>query len=374
VSDLRSFSGKLNCLPKLTIELTERCNNKCQHCYINRPAEDPEAIDREMSTDFLKDLIGQAADLGCLDLRISGGEPLIRDDFPELYVFSRNLGFQIIINTNARLISADLAALFKELPPGKPIGITTYGMRAVSYDKASGVQGSYEEFYQGIERLRKGNIDFGLQMAVLPDNMEDVKAYEEWVENNLKGKQTPVFVNNFYQRARWDDPAKNSFIQKLRYEPNEVIELISHDDNYENEMRNFCKRYTGVYSDRLFECGFGEAVNVDAYGFAQGCQLLRHPDMHYDLRAVTLAEVFFSHLPALLGKRATNRDFLNRCARCCLRGLCLQCPAHSWMEHGTLDTPVTYQCQIAHAIARKLGLLGAKENGWEIIDWHSRLK
>ena len=104
VTDLRSFSDKVHRLPHLIMELTDRCNNNCQHCYINRPAQDPDAIAREMSTDFIKDLILQAADLGCLDLRFTGGEPLLREDFSEIYHFSRKKGFQgSYLSTNARL-------------------------------------------------------------------------------------------------------------------------------------------------------------------------------------------------------------------------------------------------------------------------------
>jgi hypothetical protein len=38
--------------------------------------------------------------------------------------------------------------------------------------------------------------------------------------------------------------------------------------------------------------------------------------------------------------RATNPEYLRRCALCFLHGLCEQCPAKSWAEHSTLDTPV----------------------------------
>ena len=60
--------------------------------------------------------------------------------------------------------------------------------------------------------------------------------------------------------------------------------------------------------------------------------------------------------------------------RCCfLKGLCEQCPAKSWMEHGTLDTPVKYFCEIAHAQAEFLGLLEENEKAWEIKDWKKRM-
>jgi hypothetical protein len=56
-----------------------------------------------------------------------------------------------------------------------------------------------------------------------------------------------------------------------------------------------------------------------------------------------------------------------------LHGLCEQCPAKSWGEHGTLDTPVDYFCQMVHAQARRLGLLKEGENAWEVSDWQERL-
>ncbi len=57
------------------------------------------------------------------------------------------------------------------------------------------------------------------------------------------------------------------------------------------------------------------------------------------------------------GTKATNLDYLARSALCFLKGLCEQCPAKSWMEHGTFDTPVEYLCRVAHAQALDLGLL-----------------
>jgi hypothetical protein len=44
------------------------------------------------------------------------------------------------------------------------------------------------------------------------------------------------------------------------------------------------------------------------------------------------------------------------------------------MTHGTLDTPVGYSCQVAHAQARNLGLLAERERAWEIIDWRKRIE
>ena len=71
---------------------------------------------------------------------------------------------------------------------------------------------------------------------------------------------------------------------------------------------------------------------------------------------------------------ATNPDYLNRCARCFLKGLCEQCPAKSWIENGRLDSPVEYLCEMAHIQAEYLGLLHEKEHAWEVKDWEKRIK
>jgi hypothetical protein len=53
--------------------------------------------------------------------------------------------------------------------------------------------------------------------------------------------------------------------------------------------------------------------------------------------------------------------------------LCDQCPAKSWMETGTLDAPVEYFCQVAHAQARDMGWLEQNENAWEVTDYQKRV-
>ena len=128
--EFRIWHGKRPLLGQLDIELTERCNNNCIHCCINLPEDDAEALSREMSTDFVKDVITQAADLGCLTVRFTGGEPLLREDLAELYEFTRRLGMQVILFTNARLITPELAALLAKMPPGRVVEVSVY---AVSY-------------------------------------------------------------------------------------------------------------------------------------------------------------------------------------------------------------------------------------------------
>ena len=145
-------------------------------------------------------------------------------------------------------------------------------------------------------------------------------------------------------------------------------------DLYRQEMVQFCSRFMGPVGPKLFTCGAGKGGCVDAYGIFQPCMLLRSPDLCYDLHHGRLQDALERFFPQLREIEAENTLYLERCACCFLHGLCEQCPAKSWSEHGTLDTPVEYLCQVAHARARDLGLIAEGERGWEVADWRARVK
>src|SRR3989338_1780551 len=88
-------------LGMLDMELTERCNNNCIHCYLNLPANDKAAKQKELPAEKLKDILKEAVSLGCHTVKFTGGEPFLRKDFKELYVFARKAGLRAIIFTNA---------------------------------------------------------------------------------------------------------------------------------------------------------------------------------------------------------------------------------------------------------------------------------
>jgi radical SAM protein with 4Fe4S-binding SPASM domain len=129
-------------------------------------------------------------------------------------------------------------------------------------------------------------------------------------------------------------------------------------------MKQFTQKFMGSVGSQLFTCGAGQSLCIDAYGNIQPCMGVRDPEL-VQKQGSTLSDalVKFKQLKEI---KATNPEYLSRCARCFLMGLCEQCPAKSWAEHGTLDTPVEYLCEVAHAQAYYLGLLAENEKAWSI--------
>ena len=365
-------------LGRLDIELTERCDNDCIHCCINLPAGDRAARARELTTGQVKDILGQAADLGCLRVRYTGGEPLLRSDFEELYLYARQLGMKVLMFTNARRITPGLADLLARVPPLETMEVTVYGMRPGSYEAVSRVPGSYTQFRRGVDLLLERGIPFVVKAALLPPNRVEIHEFEAWAATIPWMTTSPVYSMFFDLRNRRDDAAKNRLIEALRPTPEEGLAMLTREpEKYRKEMTEFGGKFMGPPGDVLFGCGAGHGISVDAYGRAQPCMNVRVPELTVDLvgqggAAASLAAALES-FEGLRDLRATNPEYLRRCARCFLKGLCEQCPAKSWAEHGSLDTPVEYLCRVAHAQARWLGWLHDGEHGWDVADWRGRL-
>ncbi len=373
-SSLCKKSGSL--LSWLDMELTERCNNNCIHCYINLPADDLTAKKKELTTDEIKNILKKAVSLGCLTVRFTGGEPLLREDFGELYIFARRQGFKVVIFTNATLINKDLAELLSNIPPLEKIVITLYGMEKNSYEAVTRTAGSYEAAWRGINLLLEKKVPFVVKGALLPPNKDEIDKFEAWAVTTPWTDEPPPYSMFFDLRCRRDGQ-KNELIKKLRVSPDEGLKVLTRTrrkDKYIKEMKEFCSKFMRPSGDKLFSCGAGCARGcVDAYGNFQLCMLLRHPQTLYDLRNGSLKDALDIFFPKIREIKAINPDYLNRCAKCFLKGLCEQCPAKSWMEYGVLDRPLEYLCDIAHTQARFLGLLNDGEMGWQVTDWRERV-
>ena len=358
----------------LDIELTERCNFDCIHCYINRPAGDRKARAEELPAERVEAILAEATDLGCLKVRFTGGEPLLRKDFERMYLFARRRGLKVILFTNASLVTPRLADLLRRVPPLEPVEVSVYGMTRAATEKVTRVPGSHEAVRRGIDLLLERQVPFVVKGAFLEANKGDVEAFERWAAGIPWMKGAPGYSQLFNLRARRDSEARNRSIERLRLSAAESLGLLTkRAEDFDREMREFCSKFMAPGGRLLFTCGAGRARGcVDAYGRFSPCLLLKAPEVEFDLAEGSMKEALTGLFPKVRAMRAENPEFLARCARCFLRGLCGQCPARSWTESGTLDTPADYLCQAAHAKALYLGLLKKGEKAWEVRDWRGR--
>ena len=94
----------------LRVSVTDRCNFRCQYCM---PAEGLPWLDRDSVLTFeeIERVVGLLADMGVRDLRLTGGEPLVRRDFPKLAARLVPLVDELSVTTNGFLLERDAEAL-----------------------------------------------------------------------------------------------------------------------------------------------------------------------------------------------------------------------------------------------------------------------
>jgi cyclic pyranopterin phosphate synthase len=94
------------------VSVTDRCNFRCQYCM---PADGLPWLERDgvLTFEEITRLVGLLAELGVGDVRLTGGEPLVRRDFPKLAAMLAKLdGVEdLSVTTNGYLLERDAAAL-----------------------------------------------------------------------------------------------------------------------------------------------------------------------------------------------------------------------------------------------------------------------
>lgn len=88
-----------------SIEVNQRCNQNCSRCYLTGPID--ERLEPSLTT--LHTWIEQLRSYGVSSVCLSGGEPLLRGDLPEIAVRASGLGVDVLVATNGTLLTPPLA-------------------------------------------------------------------------------------------------------------------------------------------------------------------------------------------------------------------------------------------------------------------------
>src|SRR3989338_556153 len=326
-----------------SIEITSRCNLSCAHCYINLPANDSKEKEKELSLKEICKIFDELEEEGCLWLLLTGGEPLLRKDFLQLYSYAKRKGFLLTIFTNGTLITKKLAEYLSDWPPFS-VEITVYGRTKETYEKVTGVPGSYEKCVKGIELLIERKIPLKLKSVIMSLNVSELLDIKKWVEEDLglSFRFDPLL------NARLDGINKPHYV---RIPAQDIVNLDLDDEKRMKEWKEFCEKFLGqpLKKDKLFLCGAGiNSFHIDSYGNLTPCILVRSKT--FSLRNGSFKDGYYKLFPEILSQKPSKDT---KCRTCELVAMCGQCPGWAGLEHGDMETPVEYLCEIAHLRAKK---------------------
>jgi len=338
------------------LEITARCNNNCRHCCINLPPGDRNAIRDELTVDEIGRIADEAVSLGSLWCLITGGEPLLRKDFPDIYLLLKSKGILVAVFTNACLITGEHIKLFRDYPP-REIEVTVYGVTPETYERVTRVAGSYAAFRRGLDLLLEGDVKVHLKAMALRSNAHELPAIARFCRERTKD----YFRFDPLLNLRFDgNEIRNREIREERLTAEEIISIEQADPERSALMKKTCRLLeTTIPAEndhRLFQCNAGgETFSVSYNGLFRLCSSLWQNDCLYDLRRGTLAEAWFDFTPRVRSMTTDNPDFLENCRLCPLMNLCHWCPANAHLECGRMDERCDYFCRVAHARSEAFG-------------------
>ena len=178
---LHSKGRKLGLPIAGNFELTARCNFNCPMCYVHMTEEQVKASGKELTARQWLDIAESAKERGMIFALLTGGEPLVRKDFFEIYDGMREMGLLISINSNGSMLRGPVLERFLEAPPFR-FNISLYGGNNETYRRMCGIP-SYDQVKENIRRLRAAGVDVSLNLSITPYNKDDLpQIYADAVE------------------------------------------------------------------------------------------------------------------------------------------------------------------------------------------------
>ncbi len=311
-------------------ELTFRCNLKCVHCYA---AEEP--AKKELTFVEITHILDRIQQENCLHLCFTGGEPLLREDFLDIYTYAVKKGFLVTLFTNATLITPEIASYLEEYPPFR-VEISLNGLTAETFHKITQVPGSFDRCTKGINLIRKRKIPLTIKTVGMNLNRNEVLQIKKFAEKSLGAsfKYDSIIVPRI-------DGSKEPC--RFRLSPSEITEIEYSDQDMRKQRKESIESHDAHFDpEALFYCGAGtESFNINPYGELGFCHLLREPS--FNLRRNSLKE--FNQLFCAL--RSTKYRTHFECRDCQDRHLCPRCPAIAQLECGNMEQKMDYFCELA---------------------------
>jgi radical SAM protein with 4Fe4S-binding SPASM domain len=329
-------------------ELTFRCGLNCNYCYASCYNK-AEYIKNELDTQQVKFILDKVYDSGVIWLCFTGGDPLIRKDFLEIYSYAKDKGFIITVFTNGYSMTKEIADYLAKRPPFV-IEITLNAVTRETYEEISQVKGSYDKVMDGLKMITQRKLPLKIKTQVTKDNLEELPKIKEFVENLGLNFRPSAFLH-----ARLDG---DLFPVSLRINPKEVITLKKIYNLEETEetcntdvsgSAPFDKQINR-HDNSLFNCAIlgGDGINIDPYGNMFACMCIRKPSINLIKENIKEAHKI------ILGWVKTKKFNTNSlCKNCAIIEYCYRCPGKALLETKSLEKPIDWFCNLAHLVMNR---------------------
>jgi radical SAM protein with 4Fe4S-binding SPASM domain len=159
--ELKIRPSPIPSLRYLELQITDRCNLRCRHCYLG------ESHYEDLPFEKIKQILKEFEEIQGLRLLISGGEPILHPHFWELNEILRDYEFRSILLSNGTLITGELARRLKV----HEVQLSLDGMKG-GHESLRG-KGTFEKVLRAIDFLKEANIKVSIATMIHRNNLKE---------------------------------------------------------------------------------------------------------------------------------------------------------------------------------------------------------
>ncbi len=296
------------------LELTNRCNCRCLHCYGAFGSPSKTAIRAELSFEEWKQIVDKIAEAGGKAIQLIGGEPLLFPHFCELLDYAHNRGISSIdVFTNGTLMTPAILNAIKKA--GASVRVSLYGHDAIMHDRITQLSGSFVKLDHTLDQLREFEIPTKIAVVLMRENQDDLEKIKTYIGN--KGHQYTGF--DTVRRVRHSEQLSHAAT-----DPSIIAERLM-------SKPSFCTScYDFEINSRWNSCWYGKC-SVSAVGDVMPCIFARDKKCG-NIRTDSFVEI----KEKLLFFWGISKEKIEVCKDCEFRYACDDCRPLSEGETGNL--------------------------------------
>ena len=333
-------------------EITTACNLRCRHCEVS--AGSPRT--GELDTDALLRIADELVAAGCIDVSLTGGEPLLRRDWP---VLARRLADQKVlvkVVTNGLLLDDRVIAEMIESGVGG-VAVSIDGSRDVHdwVRQPPAAMGSrYDRAIAAVQNLARSPLRTAVITQIHRRNLTELESiYETLVALGVEAWQVqlafPLGRLLACEEPMLIDPGGLAELHErlaVLARDGRVRLMVADNIGYYTRQEPVIRRAVGGMCTFFTGCMAGcLAVCVQSDGSVKGCPT--HPDCFTvgDLRRESFAEIWNDEARFAYNTRWEDGRLLGACAECSFRSICRAgCTSMAYAVTGTIyDNPYCAQ-------------------------------
>ena len=349
----------------LQFELTARCNLMCRMCYIASNSEENHR--RELSAAKWLEIARQARDSGLMVANITGGEPLMKEDFWELHDGLTKLGVVYTLNTNGTTMTKESVKRLAQSPPFRVL-VSVYGGSEDTYAKLTTHGRWFNQARAGVENLLEAGVRTLVRMTLVRDNLHELESVFNWADSlghrlfisdymsprRECGETDPVGTRlNPVQMVGARSALQSLTLQRMERlisdapqpaEPEKPMPEKTEDAPPEEgaapEKNTPPEPYRFMTADG-FGCGSGSAAGFISYdGRLLPCGMANEP-------SISLLDAGFHDSWQELTRLSREVPSCAECDACELSRYCVPCPPKLKSESGSFNKKSSFLCEHA---------------------------